>query len=186
MATFPLLFDLGPRRRPTTRDVANTVSDGGTAALTGGRRLAPIGRAIRKSPAARRSTASRACRSVDAQPVPRLHARLPLLLRPPLSRPVRNERRRRVRVGHSRQAQLRRRARRASSIVRRGCGRQVAIGTATDPYQPIEGHYRLTRGALEALARARTPIGLVTKGPMVVRDLDVLPSTRAPRAARST
>lgn len=51
---------------------------------------------------------------------------------------------------------------------------QVAVGTATDPYQPIEGHYRLTRGALEALAAARTPVGLVTKGPMVVRDADLL------------
>jgi DNA repair photolyase len=51
---------------------------------------------------------------------------------------------------------------------------QVAVGTATDPYQPIEGHYRLTRGALEALAAARTPIGLVTKGPMIVRDIDIL------------
>ena len=50
----------------------------------------------------------------------------------------------------------------------------VAVGTATDPYQPIEGQYRLTRGCLEALARGRTPIGLVTKGPMVVRDRDVL------------
>ena len=51
---------------------------------------------------------------------------------------------------------------------------QVAVGTATDPYQPIEGHYRLTRGALELLAEARTPIGLVTKGPMIVRDADLL------------
>jgi DNA repair photolyase len=51
---------------------------------------------------------------------------------------------------------------------------QVAVGTATDPYQPIEGHYRLTRGAVVALTRARTPMGLVTKGPMVVRDIDVL------------
>ena len=51
---------------------------------------------------------------------------------------------------------------------------QVALGTATDPYQPIEGHYRLTRQTIEALARARTPMGLVTKGPMVVRDRDVL------------
>lgn len=51
---------------------------------------------------------------------------------------------------------------------------QVAFGTATDPYQPIEGHYRLTRGTIEALARARTPVGLVTKGPMIVRDRDVL------------
>ena len=50
----------------------------------------------------------------------------------------------------------------------------VAVGTATDPYQPIEGHYKLTRRALEALLAGRTPIGLVTKGPMVVRDADVL------------
>src|SRR5215218_1167099 len=51
---------------------------------------------------------------------------------------------------------------------------QVAVGTATDPYQPIEGHYKLTRGALEALHRGRTPVGLVTKGPLVVRDRDIL------------
>jgi DNA repair photolyase len=51
---------------------------------------------------------------------------------------------------------------------------QVAVGTATDPYQPIEGHYKLTRGSLEALRAGRTPIGLVTKGPMVVRDADLL------------
>ena len=50
----------------------------------------------------------------------------------------------------------------------------VAVGTATDPYQPIEGHYKLTRHAFEAFARARTPVSLVTKGPMVVRDRDVL------------
>lgn len=50
----------------------------------------------------------------------------------------------------------------------------VAVGTATDPYQPIEGHYRLTRGSLEALATAQTPAGIVTKGPMIVRDIDVL------------
>jgi DNA repair photolyase len=50
----------------------------------------------------------------------------------------------------------------------------VALGTATDPYQPIEGRYRLTRGSLEALAAHRNPVGIVTKGPMVVRDRDVL------------
>jgi DNA repair photolyase len=50
----------------------------------------------------------------------------------------------------------------------------VAFGTATDPYQPIEGHYKLTRGALEALLAGRTPVGLITKGPMVVRDRDLL------------
>jgi DNA repair photolyase len=50
----------------------------------------------------------------------------------------------------------------------------VALGTATDVYQPIEGHYNLTRKSLEALANARTPVGVITKGPMVVRDKDVL------------
>ncbi len=51
---------------------------------------------------------------------------------------------------------------------------QVVIGTATDPYQPAEGHYRLTRRAIEALGAARTPISLITRGPMIVRDVDVL------------
>jgi len=52
----------------------------------------------------------------------------------------------------------------------------VSVGTATDPYQPIEGHYRITRRCLEALVDARTPFSIVTKGPMVVRDADVLAS----------
>ena len=51
---------------------------------------------------------------------------------------------------------------------------QVVVGTATDPYQPAEGHFRLTRGAIQALADADTPIGLITRGPMIVRDVDVL------------
>lgn len=50
----------------------------------------------------------------------------------------------------------------------------VAVGTATDCYQPIEGHYRLTRRSLEALCEHRNPIGIITKGPMIVRDKDVL------------
>ena len=50
----------------------------------------------------------------------------------------------------------------------------VALGTATDPYQPIEGHYKLTRRSLEALIAGRTPVGIVTKGPMIVRDADLL------------
>jgi DNA repair photolyase len=60
----------------------------------------------------------------------------------------------------------------------------VAVGTATDPYQPIEGHYKLTRRSFAAFARARTPVSLVTKGPMVVRDCDVLQDLA--RAARCT
>ena len=51
---------------------------------------------------------------------------------------------------------------------------QVVVGTATDPYQPAEGHFRLTRGAIEALGAAGTPFGLITRGPLIVRDVDVL------------
>ena len=50
----------------------------------------------------------------------------------------------------------------------------VAIGAATDPYQPAEGRYRLTRACIEALADAATPFALITRGPLVVRDVDVL------------
>ena len=73
------------------------------------------------------------------------------------------------------------------AVLRRELGRRtwkrelVAIGAATDPYQPAEGKYRLTRGCLEALADARNPLSLVTRGPMIVRDVDVL-RTAARRA----
>ena len=50
----------------------------------------------------------------------------------------------------------------------------VAVGAATDPYQPAEGRYRLTRRCLEVLGAARTPFSLITRGPMIVRDIDVL------------
>ena len=50
----------------------------------------------------------------------------------------------------------------------------VAIGAATDPYQPAEGKYRLTRACLEALRDACNPFSIITRGPMIVRDLDVL------------
>jgi DNA repair photolyase len=53
-------------------------------------------------------------------------------------------------------------------------GDPVAIGAATDPYQPAEGRYRLTRACLEALAEAHNPFSLITRGPMVVRDIDIL------------
>jgi DNA repair photolyase len=54
----------------------------------------------------------------------------------------------------------------------------VALGTASDPYQPAEGKYRLTRGCLEALAEFRTPGNVTTKGTLVVRDVDVLQQLR--------
>ena len=50
----------------------------------------------------------------------------------------------------------------------------VAIGAATDPYQPAEGRYRLTRACIEALADAANPFAIITRGPLIVRDLDVL------------
>jgi DNA repair photolyase len=50
----------------------------------------------------------------------------------------------------------------------------VAIGAATDPYQPAEGRYRLTRACIEALADAANPFAVITRGPLIVRDLDVL------------
>jgi DNA repair photolyase len=53
-------------------------------------------------------------------------------------------------------------------------GESVAIGAATDPYQPAEGRFRLTRACLEVLAEAENPFGLITRGPMIVRDADVL------------
>jgi DNA repair photolyase len=60
-------------------------------------------------------------------------------------------------------------------LARRGWRREtVAIGAATDPYQPAEGRYRLTRGCIQALGAARTPIDLITRGPLIVRDVGVL------------
>ncbi|KAB1075201.1 PA0069 family radical SAM protein [Methylobacterium planeticum] len=52
--------------------------------------------------------------------------------------------------------------------------RTIALGTATDPYQPIEREHRLTRGVLEVLARFRHPVGIVTKSNLVTRDIDIL------------
>ncbi len=57
----------------------------------------------------------------------------------------------------------------------------VAIGAATDPYQPAEGKYRLTRACLEVLRDASNPFSLITRGPMIVRDLDVLDRGRSAR-----
>ena len=60
---------------------------------------------------------------------------------------------------------------------RRGEG--VAIGAATDPYQPCEGRYRLTRACLEVLAATGSTFSLITRGPMIVRDLDLLQAASA-------
>ena len=52
--------------------------------------------------------------------------------------------------------------------------RVIAIGTNTDPYQPIERGYRIMRSVLEVLSRFNHPVGIVTKSALVARDIDIL------------
>jgi DNA repair photolyase len=59
------------------------------------------------------------------------------------------------------------------------CHEAVAIGAATDPYQPAEGHYQLTRAAIEVLSAAHNPFSIITRGPLIVRDIDVLQEAAA-------
>jgi DNA repair photolyase len=74
----------------------------------------------------------------------------------------------------------------AAVLLRRELGRRgympapLAMGTNTDPYQPIEREYRITRSLIEVLAEARHPLMITTKSDRVVRDLDLL----APMAAQ--
>src|SRR5919204_837158 len=177
MPVHPLLFELGTK--PTTRDVANTVKAGGIEALTEAERRADQ---ARYQEVVCRSALNR----VEGMPFSwtlnpyrgcthgchycfarRYHVQFEMDSDDDFASVI-LVKRNFVEV-------LRRQLDRPSWT-----REQVAVGTATDPYQPIEGHYRLTRGTLEALAHARTPAGLVTKGPMVVRDRDVLAAlTRA-------
>jgi DNA repair photolyase len=53
-------------------------------------------------------------------------------------------------------------------------GDHIAMGTNTDPYQPAEGRYRLTRGLIEVLSEAANPFSILTKSTMILRDLDLL------------
>src|SRR5437867_2824440 len=50
----------------------------------------------------------------------------------------------------------------------------IALGANTDPYQPVERKHRITRGILEVLLEFRNPVGIVTKGSLIERDLDLL------------
>lgn len=74
----------------------------------------------------------------------------------------------------------------AAELLRRELGapgyapRTIALGTNTDPYQPIERRYRITRGILEVLAACNHPVGIVTKSALVACDIDIL----APMAER--
>jgi DNA repair photolyase len=53
-------------------------------------------------------------------------------------------------------------------------GEHIAMGTGTDPYQRVEGRYRLMRGIIEALTEGRNPFSILTKGTLIVRDIDLL------------
>src|SRR5262245_11925013 len=175
MPSFPLLFDLGTRKphQLTTRGVADLVRQGGTAALTEAERRADEARY-------QEVTCRSALNSVKGMPfnwtlnpyrgcthachycfARRYHTQFEMNSDDEFATMILVKRN-------------------LVDILVRELDRPswnrelVAVGTATDPYQPIEGHYKLTRGAIEAVARGRTPIGRVTKGPMVVRDVDAL------------
>ena len=168
----PLLFDLSPPR-PTTRDVANIVKAGGAAALTEAERRAD--QACYQEVSCRSALnrvqgmpfnwtlnpyrgCTHGCHYCFAR---RYHTQFELNAGDEFASVIL------VKTNFSEVLER--------ELDKPSWTRElVALGTATDPYQPIEGHYRLTRRAIELLARARTPMGLVTKGPMVVRDRDVL------------
>lgn len=65
-------------------------------------------------------------------------------------------------------------------------GELVMFSGITDCYQPLEAHYRLTRGCLEVCARYRNPVGIVTKGPLIERDIDLLRALSAVAACSIT
>jgi DNA repair photolyase len=173
METAPLLFDLG-RQKPTTRQIADLVREGGGAAA--------LTEATRRADAARYQEVR--CRSalnpVKGMPFEwtlnpyrgcthachycyarRYHTQFEL--------GADDEFASIIFVKTNFVDVLRRELQKPSWL-----GEYVAVGTATDCYQPIEGHYKLTRRSLEALCEFRNPAGVVTKGPMIVRDKDVL------------
>lgn len=56
----------------------------------------------------------------------------------------------------------------------------VYIGTVTDPYQPLEKHYKLTRAVIENLTDIKNPVSILTKSDLVVRDMDVIKKLNRP------
>ncbi|MFA5911429.1 MAG: radical SAM protein [Vicinamibacterales bacterium] len=182
MATFPLLFDLG--RSPTTRDVAKLVKDGGVAALPG---------AVRRGDAATYQEIR--CRSalnrVKGMPFFKwtlnpyrgcthgCHYCFARQYQTQLELNAGDDFASVIFVKTNFVEVLRRELDRPSWIKE-----SIGFGTATDPYQPIEGKYKLSRGVLEALRDAATPVGIVTKGPMIVRDIDVLKDLSARASCR--
>ena len=182
VVTYPLFLDLGPRT-PTSRDIANTVKRGGIEALTEAERRADEARyqeiacrsalnSVRGMPFNWTLNTYRGCtHGCHYCFARRYHVQFEMNADDEFASVILVKRN-------------------IVDVLRREVDRPswtrelVAVGTATDPYQPIEGHYRLTRNCLSVLAAARTPIGLVTKGPMIVRDRDVL--LEVARAASAT
>ena len=172
MATHQLLFDLG--QAPTTRDVAKLLRDGGISALPDARRRgdAATYQEIRCRSALNRVKGkaymqwslnpyrgcTHGCHYCFAR---RYHSHLELDAGDAFANVIF------VKINFV-------------EVLRRELDRpswkkeSIGFGTATDPYQPIEGTYKISRGTLEALRDAATPVGIVTKGPMIVRDIDVL------------
>jgi DNA repair photolyase len=172
MATHQLLFDLG--RSPTTRDVAKLVKEGGISALPDARRRgdAATYQEVRCKSALNRVKGkaymqwslnpyrgcTHGCHYCFAR---RYHSHLELDAGDQFASVIF------VKTNFV-------------EVLRRELDRpswkkeSIGFGTATDPYQPIEGTYKISRGVIEALRDAATPVGIVTKGPMVVRDIDVL------------
>ena len=64
--------------------------------------------------------------------------------------------------------------------------RTIMLGANTDPYQPLEKRLHVTRDILEVLLEARHPVGVITKGALVLRDLDLLRELAARRLAQVT
>jgi DNA repair photolyase len=182
MSSFPLLFDLGAHS-PTTRDIAKAVKDGGTVALTEAERRADRARyqeitcrsalnRVKGMPFAWTLNPYRGCtHGCHYCFARRYHAQFEMDADDEFSSVIL--------VKRNFPDVL------ARELDRPAWTRElVAFGTATDPYQPIEGHYKLSRAAIQALTLGRTPFGLITKGPLIVRDIDVLLDHA--RVARST
>ena len=60
----------------------------------------------------------------------------------------------------------------------------MVFSGVTDCYQPLEASYRLTRGCLEVCAEYRNPVGIITKAPLIERDIDVLARLASARAVQ--
>src|SRR5687767_1607607 len=182
MATHQLLFDLG--RAPTTRDIAQIVKEGGVAALKDARRRGDAatyqevrcksalnkvkGKAYMQWSLNPYRGCTHGCHYCFAR---RYHTQLELNAGDDFASVIL------VKTNFV-------------EVLRRELDKpawkkeSIGFGTATDPYQPIEGTYKISRGVLEALRDAATPVGIVTKGPMVVRDIDVLQDLSSRAACR--